>query len=231
MDWEIPLKPAEIAEKRLIAAILEGHFQINTTLPGERELAEQLGVTRPTLREALQRLARDGWLEIQQGKLTRIRNYWEEGNLAVLAEIAKHFDHLPGNFIADLLFVRKILAPVYAQMAVERKASEVQVCLDAAIGLPDEAEIYAQTDWNIHHQLTIYSGNPIFTLILNGFKDLYPVIGREYFNHPDARARSLLFYQDLLASARANDPIRAESVTREVMEDSLDIWLGLLKGH
>ncbi|MFZ3080168.1 MAG: GntR family transcriptional regulator, partial [Bellilinea sp.] len=62
MNWELPQKPAEISESRLIDAILTGKFPIDTNLPAERELAVSLGVTRPTLRETLQRLARDGWL-------------------------------------------------------------------------------------------------------------------------------------------------------------------------
>jgi len=63
MQWDTPMKPAELAENRLVEAILEGTFPINSSLPAERELAEMLGVTRPTLREVLQRLSRDGWLE------------------------------------------------------------------------------------------------------------------------------------------------------------------------
>ena len=39
-----------------------------THLPSERDLADKIGVTRTTLREVLQRLARDGWLTIQHGK-------------------------------------------------------------------------------------------------------------------------------------------------------------------
>ncbi|MGC6744236.1 GntR family transcriptional regulator [Escherichia coli] len=46
-----------------ITASLPGLF-----LPAERELSELIGVTRTTLREVLQRLARDGWLTIQHGK-------------------------------------------------------------------------------------------------------------------------------------------------------------------
>src|SRR3990170_7275190 len=84
MAWDPPLRPAELAETRLIAAILDGQFPINSTLPPERDLSTQLGVTRPTLREALQRLARDGWLEIRHGRPTRVRDYWHEGSLGVL---------------------------------------------------------------------------------------------------------------------------------------------------
>ena len=61
-EWLAPARPRAHAESVLLAAILDGTFPPGTTLPGERTLAAQLGVTRPTLREALQRLARDGWL-------------------------------------------------------------------------------------------------------------------------------------------------------------------------
>ena len=62
MNWQPIQKPAEIAESRLLEAILSGSFPINSNLLWERDLAKQLGVTRPTLREVLQRLARDGLL-------------------------------------------------------------------------------------------------------------------------------------------------------------------------
>ncbi len=90
MEWPNPLKPAELSEERIIQAILDGTFPINSLLPSERDLSVQLGITRPTLRETLQRLARDGWLEIHHGRQTRVKNYWQEGNIAVLSAIARH---------------------------------------------------------------------------------------------------------------------------------------------
>jgi len=105
MQWEIPEKPAEVAEQRIINAIVEGVFPINSSLPSERDLSTMIGVTRPTLREALQRLSRDGWIEIHQGKTTRVRNYWTEGNLNVLSSISKYSDYLPEVFVvSDLHF-------------------------------------------------------------------------------------------------------------------------------
>ena len=115
MEWESPSRPAELTESRLIAAILDGTFPINSMLPAERELSDRLGVTRPTLREALQRLGRDGWLEIHQGKPTRIRNYWQEGNLGLLNAITQQPDRLPPDFITQLLEARISLAPDYAR--------------------------------------------------------------------------------------------------------------------
>ena len=71
--------PASFAEKYIVRSIWENKFPPGSILPAERELSELIGVTRTTLREVLQRLARDGWLTIQHGKPTRVNNFW--GNL------------------------------------------------------------------------------------------------------------------------------------------------------
>jgi GntR family negative regulator for fad regulon and positive regulator of fabA len=224
MNWELPPRPAELVENRLITAILDDEFPIDSRLPPERELAQRLGVTRPTLREALQRLARDGWIEIHHGKSTRVRDYWHEGNLAVLGTIARHQDQVPPDFVPNLLQVRQLLAPAYARLAVKRAARNLAKFLAGYQDLPDTPEAFAQADWELHQYLTIASGNPVFTLILNGFKELYPYMGRVYFTPPKARARSRQFYAGLRACAAARDPERAEIITREVMQDSIDLW-------
>ena len=224
MNQETPLRPAERAETCLIDAILDEQYPINTNLQPERDLAVLLGVTRPTLREALQRLARDGWIEIRHGKPTRVRDFWQEGNLAVLSAIARHQDHVPPDFVPNLLHVRELLAPAYARLTAKRAAKNLVKFLENYQDLSDTPEAFAQADWELHHYLTIESGNPIFTLILNGFKDLYPPMGQMYFATPKARARSRQFYADLLEAARAKNADRAEAVTREVMRDSISLW-------
>ena len=64
------LRPTQYAEKVLVTAILDGTYPTGTSLPNERNLAEQIGITRPTLRETLQRLAGEGWIKIHHGKPT-----------------------------------------------------------------------------------------------------------------------------------------------------------------
>lgn len=224
MHWDLPLRPAELVEHRLINAIVDGDFPINSNLPPERDLAQLLGVTRPTLREALQRLARDGWLEIHHGKSTRVRDYWHEGNLAVLGTIARYQDHVPPDFVPNLLQVRELLAPAYARLAVKRAAKSLAKFLEHYQDLADTAEVFAQADWEVHRYLTIESGNPIFTLIFNGFKELYQPMGNVYFAPAKARARSRRFYAELLQAAQTRDAERAEAITREVMQDSINLW-------
>jgi GntR family transcriptional regulator, negative regulator for fad regulon and positive regulator of fabA len=224
MNWENVPKAAEVAESRLIAAILNGHFAIGDNLPNERDLSAQLGVTRPTLREVLQRLARDGWLEINHGRPTRVRDYWQEGNLGVLGALARHPEHAPADFVPNLLRVRQLLAPAYTRLAVEREAAAVTDFLHAYLVLPDTAGALSQADWRLHHRLTVASGNPIFTLILNGFEGLYQVMGPLFFAQAEARARSHFFYRQLLAAAQAGNAAAAGQVAEQVMGESLDFW-------
>ena len=59
---EPPLRPTQYAEYILVTSILNGTYPAGTLLPGERALANEIGITRPTLRETLQRLANEGWV-------------------------------------------------------------------------------------------------------------------------------------------------------------------------
>jgi GntR family transcriptional regulator, negative regulator for fad regulon and positive regulator of fabA len=224
VNWESPLKPAELTENRLVEAILDGTFPINSTLPPERELSEQLGVTRPTLREALQRLTRDGWIEIRQGRSTRVRDYLREGNLLILAAIARHQTHLPDSFVPNLLQIRLLLAPAYTRMAIQNSLNEVIHLLESMQNIEDSPESFTLHDLDLHCQLTILSKNPVFTLIFNGFGELYQKMGLSYFASIQARDHSRSFYKKLLSAVLSNDVFMAEEVTRRVMEDSIEIW-------
>jgi GntR family negative regulator for fad regulon and positive regulator of fabA len=221
MEWQTIQKPAEIAENRLLEAILSGHFPINSNLPGERELAEQIGVTRPTLREALQRLARDGWLDIQHGKPTRVRDYWREGSLAVLSVLARSPAHQSPDFVVHLLDLRVLIAPAYARQAVQAAPGEIITLLESYANLEDTPTAFTRADWHLHSLLARHAANPVFQLLLNGFQSLYLLVGDHYFTSPECRQHSRSFYQSLLECAQRGADCDAESLTRRVMEESL----------
>lgn len=222
--WNAPLKVAEVTEHRLLDAILDGTFPVNSNLPPERELAEMLGVTRPTLREALQRLSRDGWIEIRHGKNTRVKNYMQEGNLLILNHLARNPQAQPPTFVTDLLEVRAMLAPVFTRLAILRKPEEVRQHLEHMQDLNDNAQAFTAADLDLLRVLTILSGNPIYTLILNGFGELYRVMGPLYFSSPAARERSRRFYRELHEAAARHDADAGEQLTRAIMIESVELW-------
>jgi len=220
-------RPAAHAEGELVSRILSRHFPPDSTLPSERELALQLGVTRPTLREALQRLDRDGWIEVRHGKSTRVRDIWREGGLNVLAAVVRNGGPLPDRFVANLLEVRLAMAPAYARAAIAEQPQAIAELLQAGKRPAQTAEDFGEFDWRLHLALTTASQNPVFTLILNGFGDLYRVMAVLYFEAPAARRASTAFYDALEQAAKKQQPERAEKVTREAMQQSLDHWLKL----
>jgi len=223
-NWSAPQRPNAYAEQSLIAAILDDTFPPGSTLPGERILAVELGVTRPTLREAMQRLARDGWVTVRQGKATVVNNFWQDGGLNVLNALVYHGDHLPANFVTQLLEVRQDLAPAYTKAAVSNAPAEVSAFLDGSQLLKDTAESFASFDWELHRHLTISSGNHIYTLIMNGFSDFYEQLARVYFMSSDARNNSRRFYASLAEAAVDQDADMAEQVSRAAMVESIDSW-------
>lgn len=223
-DWILPQKPTDLAEKQLLAAILDGSFPIGSPLPSERELAQSLGITRPTLREALQRLARDGWIQIRQGKSTIVQDYWKEGNLIMLNALSSQPEMLTPAFITSLLEVRAAFAPAYTRLAFLRGKEEMINFLEAFQQIPDQPDAYAQADQELHHQLTVLSGNPIFTLIYNGFRKLSYQAGLTYFANAQTRQHSQSFYKGLLDDFQHDDPQRPADRTAKAMQDSLEYW-------
>jgi GntR family negative regulator for fad regulon and positive regulator of fabA len=223
-SWSAPQRPNTYVEQMLLSAILDGTFAPGSTLPGERTLAAELGVTRPTLREAIQRLARDGWLTVRQGKSTVVNDYWRDGGLNVLNALVNHGQHLPEGFVTNLLEVRLQLAPAYTREAVAHQAEVVVEFLNGRKSLLDEADSFADFDWRLHRRLTLSSGNPIYTLILNGFGDFYSQLARIYFKPAAARARSRSFYDALACAAEDGDALLAEKISRDTMLESIKIW-------
>lgn len=218
------MKPALQTEHTLINAIIEGRYPPGTRLPAERELAKTLGVTRPTLRETLSRLHRDGWLTIQHGKATLVNDYWSEGGLNVLSAMVRSGKSLNPHFISWLLTVRRDLAPAYTRAAVEGNPEEV---IDHLANGPKEDASpteFSAYDWTLHRLLTRTSGNPIYTLILNGFEDLYQHLGAIYFAYDHTREASRLFYQALAETFEQQDPVKAQQICLEAMNQSLVHW-------
>ncbi|MCA9934651.1 MAG: fatty acid metabolism transcriptional regulator FadR [Ardenticatenaceae bacterium] len=223
-NWTTPQRPNDYTEQALVQAILDGSFAVGSSLPGERTLAAELGVTRPTLREAIQRLTRDGWLTVHHGKPTLVNDYWRDGGLNVLSTLVQHSDQLPPNFVANLLDVRLHLAPAYTRAAVDNDPTQPSALLNQAANLPDTAVAFATFDWTLHHCLTVASGNPIYTLILNGFANFYEQIAQLYFALPNARGASRAFYEGLATAVANQDALTAETLTRQVMEQSIVLW-------
>ncbi|MER2492595.1 fatty acid metabolism transcriptional regulator FadR [Catenovulum sediminis] len=195
--------PAAFAEAYLVESIWNGKYAPGTILPAERELSEEIGVTRTTLREVLQRLARDGWLTIQHGKSTLVNDVWYTSGLNILETIVRLDTQNTDQLVDNLLSARTNVATIYARAAVKNAPQDVLLALKESQEIEDNGAAYSEFEYQFHHALAMASGNLIYVLILNGFKALYSKLGNYYFSHPDARELARSFYMKFIAITEA----------------------------
>ncbi len=221
--------PAGLAEEYIIKSIWNHRYAPGTILPAERELSELIGVTRTTLREVLQRLARDGWLTIQHGKPTKVNNFWETSSLGILDTLAKLEQEKLPQLVEQLFSARTNISVIFIHAALKRDASSVLSVLATRTELDDSAEAYIDFDYQLYHVLALASGNPIYALIFNGFKSLYRRVGRSYFTDAAARMLAMKFYDQLAALAESGAFETARSIVRQYGSESAKIWQELRK--
>ena len=105
--------PSEEVARRVAQAIRAGHFRTGDRLPSERSLAEQLAVSRPTVREALRLLGDAKIITVRPGA----------GGGAFVASEMVPLDlisddpHLRPGEMHEVLEARRIILPHVAQMA------------------------------------------------------------------------------------------------------------------
>lgn len=220
------LKPAEFAEKKLVEAILGSVYPPGKALPSERILAGELGVTRPTLRETLQRLSREGWVTICHGKSTQVNDYLNTGGLSILSSLAKYGKKISRDLVSHLLEARTTMFPGIAQKAVENAPEEILAYLKTSENLKDRSQAFAGYDWGLQMLMVSATHNPVFNMMLNDFEPLYAILGKIYFQKKEARAASMAYYRDL-SCAMEQDRDKVKALVEKTMIQSEKIWQAL----
>ena len=114
---------------RLSEAILDGRLPAGGALPSEARLAENFGVSKQVVREAIRQLAALGVLEIGQGRATRVR--------AMDAEpLGRFWRFAVGDTragLAEAVELRRIIEPQVARLAARRAEAEGLAALEAAL--------------------------------------------------------------------------------------------------
>ncbi len=116
------------------ADIVRGHYAEGARLPGDAELTERFGVSRPVLREAVKTLVAKGLLSTKTriGTVVRERTAW---NLFDPDVLAWHLDAgIDKRFLRDLAEIRLAVEPRAAALAAERRRAGDIAALEAAVG-------------------------------------------------------------------------------------------------
>ncbi|WP_449282234.1 FadR/GntR family transcriptional regulator [Leucobacter sp.] len=157
-----PTLPERVAEQ-LRRRIASGEFPIGALLPGELDLADELGVSRNSVREALRALVHAGMLGARAGYGTYV---------TATSDVAPALARRVGQDRAvDVAEVRGILEREGARLAATRaSAGQVRALRDALTARVDAAdgEEYAAADIAFHRLLLDASGNALLAELYRG---------------------------------------------------------------
>ncbi len=217
------IKPAQFVEHEIIKAIISGDWASGEKLLPERELADLLGVTRPTLREVLQRLSRDGWITIKHGKPTIVNDYQNDGGLGVLKTLSNFDEFASDSLIIDWLEFRILILPNLAYKAAIFNSNEIIDKLNNAPDMNSGNIEFAIFDWELQMLLIRKSKNIIAKMLYNDLSEIYKRKGKTYFVEKQIRKQSFEYYNKL-KDAILYDKTKIESVVKSTMQASLDIW-------
>jgi GntR family transcriptional repressor for pyruvate dehydrogenase complex len=195
-----------------------GSLRDGEQLPSERELAERLGVSRSTVREAVQFLGALGLVEIRHGLGTFVR---AEGDRAQLPSEWLRWTQRHKVHVHELLEVRRGLEALAAELAAESGAGEglsgleeALAAMEAALDGPDVPAL-VEADMAFHSGLAAASGNA-------ALRHLTDSLGRELlrergaiWNEPGRPERSLREHRAIYDAVRAGDPLAARAAVVE----------------
>jgi GntR family transcriptional regulator, transcriptional repressor for pyruvate dehydrogenase complex len=139
--------------------IVAGEFSPGAKLPKERELAERLGLSRNSLREAVRALTLIGVLEPRQGDGTYVTSLEPELLLAGTMFVS---DLLTGTTLLELHEVRRILEPAATALAAMRLTEDELQLLAECLQRMDAAETtqaFIDSDLEFHRIIVSACGN------------------------------------------------------------------------
>jgi DNA-binding FadR family transcriptional regulator len=133
--------PDEVFEQ-LAQEVVGGSLGPGEALPSERRLAELLGVSRPAVREALQRLSHAGLVEVRQGDATTVRDFRRQGGFDLLPRLLVRDGDLDVAVARSILEARLAIGPEVAALAAARGGHPTGVLLrerSTALAATDDA--------------------------------------------------------------------------------------------
>jgi DNA-binding FadR family transcriptional regulator len=222
----------EEAVEQIAEKVKLGELAVGDRLPSERALAEQMEISRPTLREAVKVLADSGLIEVRRGS---------GGGMFVATEIVPpelvaHRRDMRIHEVAQVLEARRLLEPRVAQLAAMRAGAEdfeaMQRTIEDQHALLSEGSImragredrFLALDVRFHLALARSTGNGVLVgLVRSVYRDLE--IARDMAMHRETVPDwSIDIHERTLAAIRSGDLDQVDAVMDEHLAQLERTW-------
>ena len=204
--------------------IFGGELKAGDKLPPERELARAMSVGRPIIHESLVELNAKGLVKIIPRKGAYVADLKTDGTIAALAGILNHqtSSGLPPKVLYDLLQFRKSLEPTGAALAAkyrdEESLSGILKILEKEKSGAETAEECASLDYQFHHAICSASGNIIYSLLINSFRDLYMRILEKFYHEYSGTGEIFKTHAKLYQAIKDKDEEAAKTLMLHTAE-------------
>jgi DNA-binding FadR family transcriptional regulator len=206
----------EQVEEALIRLIDDGELRPGDRLPSERELSEQLRVSRGTVREAVQFLRTLGLVDVRHGAGTFVSH--ASAHPEILSAGWRDWTARHATRVRELFEVRKGLEALGAELASIRQAPAGIAMMEAALqqiaSAAEARDVTAlvQADVRFHQGLGEASGNTALLELVSAIGDqLVRERAAVLDMGSDRSERSLEECRAILEAVRAGEPLRARS--------------------
>jgi GntR family transcriptional repressor for pyruvate dehydrogenase complex len=156
----------EEAAEQIADGVRNGQLRVGDRLPGERALAAQMEISRPTLREAIKVLVTAGVLEVRRGADAGMFVATD----VVPTDLVRETSDLRLSEVASVLEARRLVEPGVVRLASQRAGAEDLEALERSIesmrrivaagSAPGDEDRFLQLDVQFHLALARATGNP-----------------------------------------------------------------------
>jgi DNA-binding FadR family transcriptional regulator len=221
-----PLSSESLKEKcifKLEELIFSGYFAPGQRLPAERDLARQLGISRPVVHEAIVELASMGLVTLQPRKGTVVNEFRAEGTLALVTSMARHGsadEH--GKLVSDMLHLRLLFEVDAARLAALKRSDRdceamKEICRERERVPEDQASLQAQIDFRFHQAVMIATDNYLYPLLLNSFRDFHLDLAEKFYRQRGVLAFVREKHCDLIGAIERGAPDLAAQIMKDLI--------------
>ncbi len=204
--------------QKLQQVILSGTFSIGERLPSERDLASQLGVSRPVLHEAIVTLNAQGLVKIEARRGVFVRDYRKESSIALINTLLEYEqgDFAPELF-TSLMDGRVLIERETASLAAQRCESDAVDALRSMLergraAAGQSAQAITDYDFDFHLEIALASDNQMYPMILNSLRGVHSNLAGRFYHDiygTSAIAQVLNYHQQLVHRIAIEDALGA----------------------
>lgn len=225
-----PIQSARLYEQiaaQIEERILDGDLECGDKLPSELELADQFGVSRTAVREAIKALRAKGLVEVQPGRGTFVTDGSSQVLRTSLGQVLRITDE---GRLDHLIEIREILEPKIAALAAERAEQQdiqaMQSAIEAMDVTIDDAEPFIEADLAFHLALSHATKNVLIPLLIDPIVDMLQEQRIRIFKLKKGSERGQYHHKRILAFIVDRDALGAhdamEAHLAQVRKDSGD---------